>query len=180
MRPSASVRYGPSPDTMKRGLPPTARKARTGELTPPGTTRSARRNSSSEAGAAEGTTMPPILAGPADRSRLAWTCLGSPLGPDGRPAPDRPRPPVDGGLPRPPTGGGLAASPSDVGDVRAAPEIGGNKSCWTDIAAHERNALRRRYRGARRADPIGGPQAAACRGKPHPSKHRPEARPTPP
>src|SRR3954465_14740258 len=31
---------------MKRGVPPTARKARTGELTPPGITRWARSNSS--------------------------------------------------------------------------------------------------------------------------------------
>src|SRR6185295_11570270 len=31
---------------MKRGVPPTARKARTGELTPPGMTRAARSNSS--------------------------------------------------------------------------------------------------------------------------------------
>lgn len=34
-RPSASVRYGPVPDTMNRGVPPTARNARTGEFTPP-------------------------------------------------------------------------------------------------------------------------------------------------
>lgn len=41
-RPSASVRYGPVPDTMNLGVPPTARKARTGEFTPPGVTRDAR------------------------------------------------------------------------------------------------------------------------------------------
>src|SRR4051812_13757480 len=34
----------PSPRTMKRGVPPTARNARTGELTPPGITRWARAN----------------------------------------------------------------------------------------------------------------------------------------
>src|SRR3954467_13142844 len=33
---------------MKRGLPPTAPKARTGEVTPPGVTRSARANHSSD------------------------------------------------------------------------------------------------------------------------------------
>ena len=39
--------YGPSARAMKRGVPPTARKARTGELTPPGMTRRARSNSAS-------------------------------------------------------------------------------------------------------------------------------------
>ena len=52
-RPSASVRYGPRPLTMNRGVPPTARNARTGEFTPPGITRWARANSSAETGAAE-------------------------------------------------------------------------------------------------------------------------------
>ncbi len=50
-RPSASVRYGPVPDTMNRGVPPTARKARTGEFTPPGVTTDARSNSDCETGA---------------------------------------------------------------------------------------------------------------------------------
>jgi hypothetical protein len=50
-RPSASVRYGPVPLTMKRGVPPTARKARTGELTPPGMTALARSNRACEVGA---------------------------------------------------------------------------------------------------------------------------------
>ncbi len=53
-RPSASVRYGPLPDTMKRGVPPTARKARTGELTPPGVTAKARSNSDWDWGASYG------------------------------------------------------------------------------------------------------------------------------
>ena len=34
--PSASQRYGPSPRVKKRGVPPTERNARTGELTPAG------------------------------------------------------------------------------------------------------------------------------------------------
>src|SRR5664279_5980006 len=38
--------YAPSARAMKRGVPPTARKARTGELTPPGMTRRARSKSS--------------------------------------------------------------------------------------------------------------------------------------
>src|SRR5664280_3153848 len=38
--------YAPSARAMKRGVPPTARKARTGELTPPGMTRWARAKSS--------------------------------------------------------------------------------------------------------------------------------------
>src|ERR1039458_4261832 len=40
--PSASVRYAPAADSTKGGAPPTARKARTGEFTPPGKKRSAR------------------------------------------------------------------------------------------------------------------------------------------
>src|SRR3954469_12733170 len=44
------MRYAPSPWAMKRGVPPTARKARTGELTPPGITRRARSNSSALVG----------------------------------------------------------------------------------------------------------------------------------
>ena len=39
---------------MKRGVPPTDLKARTGELTPPGTTARARLNNDSEAGAPDG------------------------------------------------------------------------------------------------------------------------------
>src|SRR5580765_5343921 len=46
-RPSASHRRLPLPRTMKRGVPPTARNARTGELTPPGMTFRERSNSSS-------------------------------------------------------------------------------------------------------------------------------------
>ena len=42
----------PAPPLMKRGVPPTPRKARTGECTPPGETRRARANSSSERAAA--------------------------------------------------------------------------------------------------------------------------------
>src|SRR4051812_28976494 len=40
------MRYGPSPDTMNRGVPPTPPNARTGELTPPGVTTHARAYSS--------------------------------------------------------------------------------------------------------------------------------------
>src|SRR6201996_901298 len=39
--------YAPSPRAMKRGVPPTARNARTGELTPPGMTFWARSNNAS-------------------------------------------------------------------------------------------------------------------------------------
>ena len=38
---------------MKRGVPPTARKARTGEFTPPGMTRWARSNRAAERGASD-------------------------------------------------------------------------------------------------------------------------------
>src|SRR5438105_3278673 len=43
----ASHRYAPSPRVKKRGVPPTERNARTGELTPAGIVRSARAKSSS-------------------------------------------------------------------------------------------------------------------------------------
>src|SRR5215831_13378994 len=46
-RPSASQMRLPSPRSMKRGAPPTARKARTGEFTPPGMVLRERSNSSS-------------------------------------------------------------------------------------------------------------------------------------
>src|SRR4051812_15393185 len=60
----------PSPRTMNRGVPPTALNPRTGELTPPGVTASARPSSSSDRGVAAGyragsrsaTVTPPILA----------------------------------------------------------------------------------------------------------------------
>src|SRR6478735_4532185 len=51
--PSASVRYGPFAETMKRGVPPTEPKARTGELTPPGISRRARSKSASLRGLLE-------------------------------------------------------------------------------------------------------------------------------
>src|SRR6476646_2463821 len=47
--PSTSVRYAPRPLAMKRGVPPTARKARTGLFTPPGVTASARAKRAAEA-----------------------------------------------------------------------------------------------------------------------------------
>ncbi len=51
-RPSTSVMYGPRPLAMKRGVPPTARKARTGEFTPPGVTSRPRAKSACDTGAA--------------------------------------------------------------------------------------------------------------------------------
>ena len=47
--PSTSVSQAPRAERMKRGVPPTALKARTGELTPPGVTARARANRASEA-----------------------------------------------------------------------------------------------------------------------------------
>src|SRR5215475_7765390 len=46
--PSSSHTCEPSPRSMKMGLPPTARNARTGEFTPPGITCCARLKSSSD------------------------------------------------------------------------------------------------------------------------------------
>ena len=45
-----SVRYGPSPDAMNGGVPPTAPNARAGLLTPPGIDLTERANASSLAG----------------------------------------------------------------------------------------------------------------------------------
>jgi hypothetical protein len=50
-RPSASVIQGPEPSAMKRGVPPTARNARTGLFTPPGVTSCARAKRSADTGA---------------------------------------------------------------------------------------------------------------------------------
>src|ERR1700716_564849 len=50
VRPSASTRCCPEARWMNSGVPPTALKARTGELTPPGMTRHARSYSSWERG----------------------------------------------------------------------------------------------------------------------------------
>src|SRR5260221_13310029 len=45
-RPSSSTRRAPRPSRKNTGVPPTARNARTGELTPPGISRWDRSNSS--------------------------------------------------------------------------------------------------------------------------------------
>ncbi|GAA0517061.1 hypothetical protein GCM10008937_25710 [Deinococcus depolymerans] len=54
--PSASVRYAPCALAMKRGVPPTLRKARTGLFTPPGVTARARANSASDCAVGAGRT----------------------------------------------------------------------------------------------------------------------------
>src|SRR6476619_5751902 len=48
VRPSTSVIVAPFADLMNRGVPPTPRNARTGELTPPGISSTAFENSSSD------------------------------------------------------------------------------------------------------------------------------------
>src|SRR5688500_2963222 len=53
---------GPLPRTMKRGVPPTALNARTGEFTPPGVTPQARSKSASDTGAACGYARRVVLA----------------------------------------------------------------------------------------------------------------------
>jgi hypothetical protein len=55
-RPSASVRYGPAPRTMNRGVPPTEPNALTGEFTPPGVTKPARAKRASLRGVSPGLT----------------------------------------------------------------------------------------------------------------------------
>jgi hypothetical protein len=52
--PSASVSQAPEAEVMKRGVPPTAVNARTGEFTPPGVTARARSNQASLAAVVEG------------------------------------------------------------------------------------------------------------------------------
>ena len=66
--PSTSKMCEPSPRAMKGGLPPTLRKARTGELTPPGMISCALRKSSSDlewfmAFECYGAGYPPALRG---------------------------------------------------------------------------------------------------------------------
>jgi len=51
--PSASVSQAPDAEVMKRGVPPTAVNARTGEFTPPGVTARARSNQASLAAVVE-------------------------------------------------------------------------------------------------------------------------------
>src|SRR5579875_1840415 len=65
--PSTSTRYGPAPDWMNRGVPPTARKARTGEFTPPGMRARARSKH-----AAEATSVPGEVMGPFFRRRFRF------------------------------------------------------------------------------------------------------------
>src|SRR5215212_8242192 len=87
---------------MNRGVPPTARNARTGELTPPGTMARARSNRAWEAGASSGygtasaryevvTALPIVSAGSDDRGkRVVHITVGERSGL--RPvAPGRPR-----------------------------------------------------------------------------------------
>ena len=52
---------------MKRGVPPTARKARTGEFTPPGVTAQARANSASDRSGVTG----PIVSEGANQPAIA-------------------------------------------------------------------------------------------------------------
>ena len=56
---------------MKRGVPPTARKARTGELTPPGMTRWARSNSAALLASGHGGWAPLVAASSASASASA-------------------------------------------------------------------------------------------------------------
>ena len=58
--PSTSVSRAPAAERMKRGVPPTAEKARTGEFTPPGVTRRARSMSALEASVGRGGVTPPL------------------------------------------------------------------------------------------------------------------------
>src|SRR3954471_18517226 len=62
---------------MNRGVPPTARKARTGEFTPPGVTRPARSNSCADTGASYGYGS---LTAPLSQARLCAlaTCWDGP------------------------------------------------------------------------------------------------------
>src|SRR3954447_24947717 len=75
--PSTSVIRAPDADAMKRGVPPTAWNARTGEFTPPGVTARARRIRAAETGtgSAPGTPafspVPPNAAKPGGARRDA-------------------------------------------------------------------------------------------------------------
>ena len=56
--PSTSVSQAPDAERMKRGVPPTAWKARTGEFTPPGVTAHARAKSASDRSGVTGPLCP--------------------------------------------------------------------------------------------------------------------------
>src|SRR3712207_6672170 len=62
---------------MNRGVPPTARKARTGELTPPGMTFCARANSSAERGASLTRPVSQLCGGRLDSGCPAFLLAGS-------------------------------------------------------------------------------------------------------
>src|SRR5688572_10716913 len=69
-RPSTSQTRAPRARSMKRGKPPTARNARTGEFTPPGIRRTARANSSALAlVAVSGLMRLPFPQGSPEQSR---------------------------------------------------------------------------------------------------------------
>src|SRR5690242_14985907 len=61
---------------MNRGVPPTARKARTGEFTPPGVTARARSSSACEAGASKGYAV----MGPVSQPHLSAPARGWAVG----------------------------------------------------------------------------------------------------
>src|SRR5260370_5709952 len=75
-RPWVWRRYAPSPRATKNGSPPTAPKARTGELTPPGMRASARSKSDSTSGVeplggfARQVRQHEVGAGPLDRDQV--------------------------------------------------------------------------------------------------------------
>src|SRR3954469_5999239 len=67
-RPSTSVSRAPAAERMKRGVPPTARKARTGEFTPPAVTAHARANRASDRSGLTGPLWPRGPTGRQSRS----------------------------------------------------------------------------------------------------------------
>src|ERR1022692_3545950 len=77
IRPSTSVRYGPRPELMNTGVPPTAPNARTGELTPPGMTAQARPKNSPDRGAPVTRPSPRITWGSGRPSQYRPASTGS-------------------------------------------------------------------------------------------------------
>src|SRR4051794_27949606 len=92
---------------MNRGVPPTARKARTGELTPPGVTRPARSNSCADTGASYGDGS---LPAPPSQACL-WAVATCWNGPSRGPRSAEPA----GGLDRPVGEHRAGAGPADRG-----------------------------------------------------------------
>src|SRR5690242_15215385 len=131
---------------MNRGVPPTARNARTGEFTPPGTTARARSNSAREAGASASR-----WAGRARSVSVTATPVSQRAATASRPPPSEPSPVAIVKL-----GGRRGASGADR--LGQAPAIrGGGGAGRGDRPVLSAPAVRDGHRAAERVSGPGGP-----------------------